>query len=253
MHFDLAAQPKLLINGVNLRIKLERHKDIFALMAETDSFKIQIVSASLYVRKVNVSPSIMIAHEKALEKGVIKIPIRRTDVKTFVLAQGIQSTTIANAFIGQLPTRLVLAFVSNESFNGIITKNPFDFQNYKLNYLAVINGNQMVPAKPYQPNFDSDMYSRSYMSLFTDLNRFHQAPNININISEYKNGYTFFAVDLTPDLASGQGHASINKTGNLAIDLKFDAALEETVTLIVYSNYRNLVEIDKTRGVFVDY
>lgn len=253
LHFDLAAQPKLLINGVNLRIKLERHKDAFVLMSGTDNYKIHIDFASLYVRKVNVSPSIILGHEKALEKGVIKMPIRRVDVKTFALSQGLQSTTIANAFIGQLPTRIVLGFVSNEAYNGNITKNPFQFQNYKLNYLCILNDGLMIPAKPLQPKFDLAMYARSYFSLFTNLSRFHHSPNINIDVSEYKNGYTLYAIDLTPDLASGQSHTSINKTGNIAIDLKFDTALTETVSLVVYSEFRNIIEIDKTRGVFTDY
>lgn len=89
--------------------------------------------------------------------------------------------------------------------------------------------------------------------MFTDLNRYHSAQNINISYSEYKDGYTLYAVDLTPDLAANETHASVRKTGNLAIDIKFASALEETVTLIIYSEFRNLLEIDKARTVFNDY
>ena len=116
LHIDLAAQPKLLISGVNVRIKLEKNKHSFALLAANDHYKIKIDSASLYVRKVNVAPSIMLAHEKALSMGVIKMPIRRVEVKTYALSSGLQSTTISNAFIGQLPTRMILGFVSNAAF-----------------------------------------------------------------------------------------------------------------------------------------
>ena len=37
-HFDLAAQSKLLINGVSLRIKLEKHKNEFCLLSANDHF-----------------------------------------------------------------------------------------------------------------------------------------------------------------------------------------------------------------------
>jgi hypothetical protein len=253
LHFDLATQQKLLISGVDVRIKLERNKDIFVLMSANDNFKINIQLAKLYVRKVNVSPSIQIAHEKALEMGVIKMPIRRVDVKSFAISSGLQSTTISNAFIGQLPTRLILGFVSNAAYNGSINKNPFKFDHYNLNYLCILNGNQMIPSKPYQPDFEKDLYARSYLSLFTDLNRYHNSPNVNINFEEYKGGYTLYAVDLTPDMASNESHSSINKSGNIAIDIKFGAALAETATLIVYAEYRNIIEIDKSRGVTTDY
>lgn len=253
LHFDLATQPKLLINGVNVRIKLERHKDNFALMSATNNFVIEIQSASLYVRKISVSPSVLIGHEKALEKGVIKMPIRRVEVRTFSLPNGLHSSTIPNAFIGQLPSRIILGLVSNTSFNGSSNKNPFKFRHYNLSYLCVLNDGRMIPAKPYQPNYDNNLYARSYMSLFTDLNRYHTSPNINISFEEYKQGYTLYSIDLTPDLAASESHASVNKSGNIAIDLKFDTALPETVNLIVYAEFKNLIELDRARNIFIDF
>ncbi|GFT01552.1 uncharacterized protein TNCV_270431 [Trichonephila clavipes] len=65
LHFDLGNQSKCLINSVNLRIKLERNKDAFALMSPTKDFKILIQHASLFVRKVKVAPPVLIAHEVA--------------------------------------------------------------------------------------------------------------------------------------------------------------------------------------------
>ncbi|GFT19904.1 uncharacterized protein F54H12.2, partial [Nephila pilipes] len=254
LHFDLGNQSKCLINSVNLRIKLERSKDSFALMSASQEFKLIIHHASLFVRKVKVAPSIAIAHEVALSKGVIKMPIRRTEVKSFALSSGIQSITISNAFIGQLPTRLIMGLVSNTAFKGDFSKNPFNFQHYDLSYLCVLDGNRMIPSKPFQPKFDhSNNYSRSYMSLFTDLDRYHKDQDININYNEYKEGYTLFAVDLTPDLSADGMHTSILRNGNLTIDIKFSKALTETVNLLVYAEYRNTIEIDKNRSIFSDF
>lgn len=253
LHFDLATQPKPLINGVGVRLKLERNKSSFCLMSSADSFKISIKSASLFVRKVNVAPSVLLGHEKALERGVVKLPIRRIEVKSFALSSGLQSSTIANAFIGQLPTRIVLGLVSNEAYNGSITKNGFKFHHYNLNYLSILDGARMIPAKPLQPNFGENIYARSYLSLFTDLNRYHDAQNINITYDEFKNGYSLFAVDLTPDFASSASHASVTQNGNLAIEMKFSTALPETVSLIVYAQYLNTIEIDQSRSIYTDY
>ncbi|XP_067143529.1 uncharacterized protein F54H12.2-like [Centruroides vittatus] len=57
LHIDLSHQPKLLINNVDLRIKLERSKDNFALMANNDDYKVIIKNASLKINKVDVSSS----------------------------------------------------------------------------------------------------------------------------------------------------------------------------------------------------
>ncbi|GFU41382.1 uncharacterized protein NPIL_497431 [Nephila pilipes] len=168
---DVASRARLLPNGVDVRIRLLRHKSEFFLMSPTADCKIVIQSASLFIRKVNVASSIIIAQEKALEHGLMKFPIRRIDVRTFSLAKGLQSLTIPNAFIGPLPLRIILGFVANDALNGNLAKNPFKFSHYILSYLSLSDGNRMYPAKPYTPDFDSDSYARSYLSLFTDLNR----------------------------------------------------------------------------------
>lgn len=253
LHFDLAAQSKLLINGVSVRVKLEKHKSEFALLSANDHFKFVIQSASLFIRKVKVSPSIILAHEKTLESSVLKYPIRRIEIKTFALPSGLQSASIPNAFIGQAPARLIMGLVSNESLNGKINKSPFNFRHYNLNYLCILKGGVMIPSKPLAPNFESKLYARSYLSLFTDLGRYHGSPNINIAYSEYAGGYTLFAFDLTPDYEASSDHVSIAKNENLTIDLKFSTALPETVSLIIYSEYRNTIEIDKSRNVYTDF
>lgn len=253
LHIDISSQPKALINGVDVRIKLERNKDTFVLMSSNDNFKLSILSAKLYVRKMTVAPSIVLAQEKALEKGVIKMPIRRVEVKTFALSTGLQSTTIGNAFMGQMPSRIILGFVSNSAYNGRISLNPFNFRHYDLSYLCILDQGKMVPSKPYSPNFTNNTYVRSYLSLFTDLGRYHSSQNINIDYDEYKGGYTLHAFDLTADMQGNDWHTSINKNGNLGIDIKFETALPETVTVVVFAEYRNTIEIDKSRGVFTDF
>lgn len=124
------------------------------------------------------------------------------------------------AFIIQLP--ICLGVVSNEDYNGNISKNLFQFGNYTLHYISVLDGNLVFPTKLYDPKFDVDMCERSYVSFFTDLNRFHKSPKINIDISEYKNGYACFAVDSTPDLYLVQFKLSSIKRKFICRHHKFD-------------------------------
>lgn len=253
LHFDLANQDKLLVNGVSIRIKLERAKNTFLLMSDKDEYVYQIKQATLLMRKVVINASISIAHEKALDVGMMKYPIRKIDIKIFTLAIGIQSSTIANAFIGNLPTRVIIALVSNQSLNGNITKNPFFFKNYDLNYICLIKENKMIPSKPYTPNFENDSYARSYFTLFSELKSYYHEHFPNVSYEEYKNGMTFFVFDLTPDYSASETHMSVITSSNLSIDLKFSKPLPETVNVIVYSEQRNLIEIDKSRAVFTDF
>ena len=65
-----------------------------------------------------------------------------------------------------------------------------------------------------------------------------------INRTEYANGYTFYAFDLSPDLIDDQKFDQL-RTGSVRLQLKFADYLPVPVTLIVYSEYENVIEIDK--------
>ena len=74
LHLDLFCQDKYLLNHVDLKIKLRRSRDSFALVADTANFKIKIKEMALYMRKVQLSPAVRMGHVKALEKTSCKYP-----------------------------------------------------------------------------------------------------------------------------------------------------------------------------------
>jgi hypothetical protein len=67
--------------------------------------------------------------------------------------------------LGQLPKRLVIGCVDSDALNGAITKKPFNFKHYKINFVALNVDGQQIPANPLQPDFENAGYIRSYMGL----------------------------------------------------------------------------------------
>jgi hypothetical protein len=137
LHFDLFCQDKYLLNHVDLKIKLRRGRDAFALVADAANYKIKIKKMALYVRKVQLSPAVRMSHVKALEKTSCKYPVRRVEVKVDTVPTGKMNYVQDNMFLGQLPKRLVIACVDSDALNGTIGKNPFDFKHYKINCVAL--------------------------------------------------------------------------------------------------------------------
>ena len=85
-------------------------------MSQADC-KVMITKTVTSVRKVKLSPSVFLAHAKALENGTAKYPIRRVVCKTFTVPQGFRDISHEKLFSGQLPTRVVVGLVTNEAFN----------------------------------------------------------------------------------------------------------------------------------------
>ena len=254
LHSDLFYQSKFLPNDVTIRIRLIRSKNNFCLMSATpaENYKIHISDCKIFVRKVKLSPSVFVAHAKALELGNAKFPMHRAVCKTFTVPRGNLDCSHENLFSGQLPTRLVIGCVDNDAFNGSYEKNPFNFKHYNLSQIKVYLDGQQQSIRPLEPDFRNNQFISSYMTLFSGTGKQYMDEGNQIHRDEYAKGYTLYAYDLTPDLGEDD-HFNLIKEGNVRVDMKFSVALPNTINVIVYAEFENILEIDRSRNVICDF
>jgi len=252
LHADIFFQERYMLNEVNTKIKLIRSKDVFSLVG-TAGHTVKIVSAVLVVRKVKLSPSIFLAHAKALERTNAKYPIRRVVCKSFTVPAGYLDVSHEKLLSGQLPTRMVVGLVRNDAFNDVLARNPFNFQHFSLNEIAVyVDGQQQQSVKPLHPNFANEQYISSYLGLFSGTGKLNKDDGNNIERTDFANGYALYAFDLSPDLAEDD-HFNLTRQGGVRLALKFAAALTATVTVVAYAEFENVIEIDRNRNVVYDF
>lgn len=173
LYVDLFQQDRFIPNGVDIRLRFNRAKPAFHLMAHAGSSgKISILSMLLWVRKVKPTATVLNAINDRLNSETAKFPLRRVEVKTFTIPQGTQSKITDHLFQGQMPKRIVLGFVENAAFNGDLTKNPFNFKNANVKKLDVSINGETITTRPFEPDFANDLYLRSYLSLYQGLGKF---------------------------------------------------------------------------------
>ncbi|XP_058632031.1 uncharacterized protein F54H12.2-like [Onychostoma macrolepis] len=253
IHSDIFFQEKLMLNGVDIKIRMIRGKDEFCLMSGEDvAYKLNIVSASLFVKKVSVSPSVRLAYAQALLSTTAKYPIDRVCLKNFSLPVGSRVSNQENLFLGTLPKSIVLAMVDNDAFTGSYDKNPFAFKHYNLEFLAVYVDGQQFPAKPLQPNFAAGAAVREFYQLATATGRHLKNQALSINRDDFLRGYSLYAFNLMPDEDCGQ-HISLIKSGNIRLEARFRQPLTHTINLIVYAVFDSIIEVSNRRQVLVDY
>ena len=147
IHSDLFNQEKCILNCVDLTVKLHRHKPEFCLLS-TDiapAYKIIIMDAILYVKKIELTPSVFIAINTVLNDKNAQYAITRTAPKVFTVPRGQQSQHIDNAFLGEIPKRIAFCMMDNDSYNGNYIKNPFKVKHYNLTQIGIsVNGEEVL-------------------------------------------------------------------------------------------------------------
>ena len=65
---------------------------------------------------------------------------------------------------------------------------------------------------------------------------------------DFAKGHTLYGFDLNPDLCDGP-HLNLQHQENLRLEIKFSKALEHTISLFMYAEFENVVEVTKSRHI----
>lgn len=256
LHCDLFNISKYLLNEVDIRFTFVKNKPAVYLLKDSkvDAGKIRIQDATLWVRKVKVSPSILLAHANSLTKFTAKYPYNRVEMQNHTIPTGTSQHTLENIFLGKLPTRIMLGLVLHKSFSGDHHTTPFNFQHFNLNYLAVHKNGEQFNCRPYTPKYGTDKpaYALPYLQSFVNSGNMFSDDGYCVNMSDWQNGYCIYPFDFTPDLSASSQHWCLAEQGNIRIELGFEKALTEPITVIIYSEFREIMQIDRNREVIID-
>src|SRR5277367_1800611 len=258
LHLDLAFQPRALLGGSTLKFTLVPNEPNFYMMTSDDTVTpiVTFEMASLYIHRSKIAMSVVEGHNSALSRGTAKYPICRTQVRSFNVNTGTTTTSIDNAIHGQLPRRVFVTIVPNSAFSGNIKQNPYNFKHYNLTYIAVYIDGTQFPAKAFTPDFTKKLYTREYLGLFESLNQLTTDSVIALTKEQWADGNTIYGFNFAPDLGDDcckQGYANPIKSGALRLELKFSEALTETISVLMYCEFDNLIEIDLNRQAITDY
>lgn len=239
LYADLCQQDRLIINGVQIGLRLRPHRDEFSLVTIDDlKYKFEITEAVFKVCFVKIHPSFILSHSRILADHPVVYPIQRSEIKCFSISQG-QYNFSADNFFNAVPNILHVGLVSSEAFNGSYIKNPFNFQHYDCNFAAFYVDGKSIPSKPFQPNFESGSYLDVYSA-------FVEGGSCLISREDFSKGNCIFTFKTKYE---SQGLQPMSERGQLRLDLTFSSPLPESVTVICYGKFSSVLTIDNTRNI----
>ena len=250
---DIFQQPRYILPGVDIRIKLIPNRSNFALMNfGNGSVKYVVKDAILYMRKVRVADSVRLGHETGLKQYNAIYPINRTKMSSFTIPEGSTTYTKDNLFATQSPKLVYIALVANSALNGHLKNSPFNFQHFTCNFIALYRNGHSVPIPPQTPNFENNLYARSYMQLIQSMETFNKNITNSITFEQYGNGSSIFCFNLAADLDATSTHQQPYNTGDIRLDLKFNKALPQSINVVICAIFDSKLEIKQNRSIIKD-
>ena len=155
-------------------------------------------------------------------------------------------------FLGQLPKRVVVAMVDGDAFSGTLVKNPYNFKTFGMTYMQLFADGEPIRSRALKPNTAARSYIHCYETLYNGLNKLDGEKGSIIKRVDWDKGYAITVFDLTPDM-DAEDRYSLIKHGNLRLEVEFADALAETITILIYAEFDNIIEIAADRRVLFDY
>lgn len=246
----LTSSRQYLPPGVSLGIDLRRAPDHFSLISpEAGVYKLVIKTASLFVRRLKLRPSLIPRVMETLKKGG-GITYNRLETRIMAVSKGIQVFRWNDCLnSASLPNRVYIGFIAQSSFYGNIGQLSTYFETLNLASLNMkLNGRDLL-VDPIRTHFERDATTgildraktdslEGFLTVAEVLNLVSdQTQPIRLNHEAYLQGMTIYAIEL------GKCGEKSGSNGYLDLELTFGtdgATLDACVMLFTEKTDRAL-------------
>jgi hypothetical protein len=207
---------------------------------ESATYKFVMSECKLYVPTIKVRADIELANAETLKHQPALYPCTRSMLKTYTISKGNHSFEKENIFQDLIPMQTIVCMVSSANYSPGYKNNPFYFQSFKLNNIS-LTVDDVRHSLNMKFASDNNQVVQPYLALM------HMFPFMEISVDEYATDLPFFAFDTRS--SSDNNSLPMIRKGFTGLQMKFDDALTENITVFVYSKFARVIQISDVRTV----
>ena len=242
---DFFTCDRQLLNGVTLRIAFRRSPDDFIVYSDvaTKHYKVQIIEANLYVRKMTVNDNIIGSIERTLMKSPAIYPYFETVSKTFLASTGQYGWKQEDIFAREPIRRMAICMTTNSAFVGHNRTNPFHYQKFDLNQISIYRNGLPIADSPISTVNDK----RLYFNTLSDLAYIDNGHGINLE--DYPHHFVMvFDLTSTQQASHDFIHPELTNA-SIAVELKFTNPLPDNIEIFIVGEKASTIYIDSDRKI----
>ena len=203
--------------------------------------RLVIKDIGLTAHRIEMTPSALV--ENFRPDDVQRYLTGYGEVHSYALVTGISRKSIQVYASGVLPKQIVVGMVRTSAFVGNYHANPFDFQSFGLNRIALKVNGVRTPQEPLEPDFEKGHIQREFVHMLMNTGKWRTEVGNSITPLNFASGVTLFPFDLTPD-SCGSFHLHAGKEGVTEVELSWAEPLDEQVTVLIFTCKDQVVTLD---------
>ena len=248
IHSDICTLRNYLPPNIKLEFILERNFDSFCLMgspSERTTYHIDLENIHLTLDRIEPSAEVQKWYSDMLRKGYKpRLEIDRSVIKTYTVTANKSDLSHYNIISGaQLPEQLIIGAVTENSYNGTLNTNPYNFKDWNLIEGSLLVNGRHEPHELYRMNKDNKETADIWSQFLNNTGVQNDDREFGISKEDYFGGCFLLAFDRTQDKCN-RFHRHIMESGNIDVNLKTGTALSETALVIIYGTYSTDLVID---------
>jgi len=251
---------KLLVPGVQIQIDMYFNTPAMWTIRWAGASTLRLTEADVKVRlflsQVRVTPSVYREIMTSMKGGrVATYPTVRGEIRTYSHPNDNRHFECSNPFHNKLPNRLVVVMLKQAAFNGTITESPFNFGKFNLASIKQLVRGEAYPYETLELQHDGDSKDqRGYYRFLQASGALCRGKGNMVRKVDWGNGKrcNMFVFDNT---ANGCLHSPVlnpKQEGELRLVIDFGGNPGENLTILLYGEFENLLEINENRVVIYD-
>ena len=256
---------KLLVPGVQIQMELYFNDPSVWGMRWDGAATLILPEANVDLRfflcQVKVNPSIyreIMADMKGTPTRPGKsavYPIVRSEIRTYSHPTDDRHFECNNPFQGQVPNRLIVGMVKQSAFNGSIGDNPFTFKKFNLSSIKqTINGEEYPYERLELKHDGNDQDWRGYQRFLRATGCLCRGKGNMVREQDWGHDkhFNIFVFDNTANGCPDSPVLNPKKTGEVRVVIEFGANPGSNLTVPLYDEFENLMEINGAGVVTYD-
>lgn len=219
-----------------------RHNGAAELRMTSEDLK-----ARFMVKQVSLDESVETKLRAKYLSGVKSVyPTVRGEVRTFVHQDNSQNFECQNPFGKVIPNRLVIALLKQIANNGAVTTNPFNYGLFNLKTIKTLVGGEEYPYQTLEVNHNNGLKDRRKYHRFLEASGCMTRGKGNLVVEkDYGFGKkgNLMVFDLTANQNPDTPVLNPELKGDLRVKIDFGANPPTNLTVLVYGEFENVMEI----------